>query len=164
MREKHSVRTTREFKTDHLNFSHISILHYTLFQGQPKSLKPWREGIWYHLKSWKSPHLSTLRFHNNGHLSELLPSCLSLLTVYKYWWNLADSVEVSLYPSSFYAPFFCLMFFVSLFTFCYGLFCAVVWMMVMVLWFLIGALSFGLILIEATEILPIDCLLIYMDW
>ena len=64
--------------------------------------------------------------------AEFLPSCLPLLTVYKYWWNLADSVEVSLNLSSFCAPFFCLMFFVSLFTFCYGLFHAVVWMIVMV--------------------------------
>ena len=45
---------------------------------------------------------------------------------------MAGSVEVSLNPSSFCAPLFCLMFFVSLFTFCYGLFHAVVWMIVRV--------------------------------
>ena len=119
-----------------------------------------KEGIWYHLKLWKNPHLPALRFHNNGRLSVFLPFCFPLLTVYKYWQNLDDSVEVSLNPSSFCAPFFCLMFFVSLFTFCFLCCGWLLWL----LWFLIGALAFGLILTEAAEILPIDCLLIYMDW
>ena len=64
--------------------------------------------------------------------TKFLPSCLPLLTVYKYWRNLADLVEVSLNSSFFCALFFCLMFFVSLFTFWYDLFRAMVWMIVMV--------------------------------
>ena len=65
------------------------------------------------MKPWKSSHFPALRFHDNGRLSDFLPSCLPLLIVYKYWQNPADSV--SLNPSSFCAPFFCLIFFVSLF-------------------------------------------------
>ena len=61
-----------------------------------------------------------LRFHtyftpaslpSNGSLSVSLPSCLTLPTVYKYWQNLDDWVEVSLNPSFFCALFFCLIFF-----------------------------------------------------
>ena len=81
---------------------------------------------------WKSPHLLALRFHSNSRLSKFLPCCLPVLTVYKCLRNLTDSIEVSLNPGSFCAPLFCLMFFVSLFTFCYGLFRGVVWMIVMV--------------------------------
>ena len=81
---------------------------------------------------WKSPHLLAIRFHSNGRLSEFLPCYLPLLIVYKYLQNLADSIEVSLNSSSFCALLFCLMFMVSPFTFCYGLFHGVVWMIVMV--------------------------------
>ena len=74
----------------------------------------------------KTPHLghspsppSILRFHtyfttflvSKGSLSVSLPSYLPLLTIYKYWQSLDDSVEVSLNPSFFCALFFCLIFF-----------------------------------------------------
>ena len=132
--------------------------HIVSTYGKPESLKRWWEGIWYHLKPWKSSHFPALRFHGNGRLSDFLPSYLPLLTIYKYWQNPADSV--SLNPSSFCAPFFCLIFFLfPFFIFCYYLFHAVVWMIVMLKFWLLGlliwALTFGSILTEA--LLPLSC-------
>ena len=64
---------------------------------------------------------------SNGGLFVFLPSCLPLLTLlYKYWQRRDDLVEVSLNPSFFCGPFFCLILFPSF----YCLFRAVVWMIV----------------------------------
>ena len=141
-----------EWETNRLNFSHLSVLRlhtnrwFELLLYNFTSFHSKGERIWYNLKSWKSPHLPALRFHSNNHLSDFLPSCLPLLSLYKYWLNLEDLIEVSLNPNSSCAPFFFLMLFVSLFTFRSCLFCVVVWMIVMLkfwmLGFLIGALSF----------------------
>ena len=83
---------------------------------------------------------------SNGSLSIFLPSCLPLLTIYKCWQKLDNSVQVSLNPSFSWALFFCLIFFSSLFTFCYCLYCVVVWMIVMLIllskWFFLGCWVF----------------------
>ena len=105
----------------------------------------------------KSSHFPTLRFHSNGRLSDFLPSCLPLLSVYKYWQNPADLV--SLNPSSFVLHSFAWFFLFPFFIFCNYLCHAVVWMIVMQKFWLLGllicALTFGSILTEA--LLPLSC-------
>ena len=53
-------------------------------------------------ESLKAGHLPTLPFHNNGCLSDFLPSFIPFHTVYKYWQNLLALVEVSLHLNSFF--------------------------------------------------------------
>ena len=143
-----------EWETDRLNFSHLSVLRlrtnrwFELLLYSFTSFHSKGERIWYNLKPWKSPHLPALWFHSNSRLSDFLPSCLPLLSLYKYWQNLGDSIEVSLKLSSSCAPFFCLILFVSLFTFCYCLFCAVVWMIVMLKFWMLGFLIGAVFLVQ----------------
>ena len=104
-----------EWETNHLNFSHLSVLRlrtnrrFELLLYSFASFHSEGERIWYGLKPWKSPHLPALRFHSNSRLSVFLPSCFPFLNLYKYWQNFEDSVEVSLNPNSSCAPFFFLM-------------------------------------------------------